>query len=216
MNEADGLGLPHRLILVPTAMERELLNHRMGDSQLPEDVKVKLCGFGPIASAAIASQLINDLRPSEIMLVGIAGSYDDELKVGSAYSFSSIACDGVGVGQGESFRTASQMGWSHWSTDAETIGDEIQVNENGENRQLLTVCSASEGTVMVSDRRKRFPKASAEDMEAFSVAVACRLHGVPLHVVRGISNIAGDRDKANWRIKEAIVAAADLTSALLG
>jgi len=44
-------------------------------------------------------------------------------------------------------------------------------------------------------------------MEAYSVAVAARLHGVPLTVVRGISNLAGDRDHSRWRMTEALQAA---------
>ena len=47
-------------------------------------------------------------------------------------------------------------------------------------------------------------------MEGFSVAVACQFAGIPLKVVRGISNIAGDRDKGRWRIKDAMDAAATL------
>ncbi|MFM8578800.1 MAG: hypothetical protein ACKOCN_08370, partial [Planctomycetaceae bacterium] len=61
-----------------------------------------------------------------------------------------------------------------------------------------------------------FPGAVAEDMEGFGVAMACRLVGVPLTIVRGISNIAGDRDTRQWRIRESLAAAADLTSLLLG
>jgi futalosine hydrolase len=37
-------------------------------------------------------------------------------------------------------------------------------------------------------------------MEGFGVAVACRLANVPLTIVRGISNRAGDRDHSKWNI----------------
>ena len=56
-------------------------------------------------------------------------------------------------------------------------------------------------------RRERFPDAVAEDMEGFAVAVACTLAGVPLRVVRGISNLVGDRDPKHWRIPAALAAA---------
>ena len=55
-----------------------------------------------------------------------------------------------------------------------------------------------------------FPDAVAEDMEAFGVAMACQMHGVPLEVVRGISNEVGDRDHSQWQIDKALRAAAEL------
>ena len=44
----------------------------------------------------------------------------------------------------------------------------------------------------------------AEDMEGFAVATACRLANVPLSIIRGISNVAGDRDHRRWEIDLAI------------
>ena len=55
----------------------------------------------------------------------------------------------------------------------------------------------------------------AEDMEGFGVALACRLGGVPLGIVRGISNDAGDRDKSRWQIPAALTAAAELALRIL-
>jgi futalosine hydrolase len=52
-------------------------------------------------------------------------------------------------------------------------------------------------------------------MEGFGVALACRLAGVPLTIIRGISNTAGDRDHARWRVPEALAAAAGLTLRIL-
>jgi futalosine hydrolase len=55
----------------------------------------------------------------------------------------------------------------------------------------------------------------AEDMEGFGVALACRLLGVPLAIVRGISNEAGDREHARWQVPAALAAAADLAVRVL-
>ena len=52
-------------------------------------------------------------------------------------------------------------------------------------------------------------------MEGFAVALACRLAGVPLLIVRGISNTAGDRDTIRWQIEAALAAAAHLTLRIL-
>ena len=39
------------------------------------------------------------------------------------------------------------------------------------------------------------------------MAAACRLTGTPLAVVRGISNLVGDRDATHWRIPSALASA---------
>ena len=45
---------------------------------------------------------------------------------------------------------------------------------------------------------------------ALSVAFAGAMAGIPVRIVRGISNIAGDREKSRWRIADALHAATDL------
>mgnify|MGYP006275826675 CR=1 FL=1 len=80
---------------------------------------------------------------------------------------------------------------------------------------LLSACAASATAADVRIRRAAFPDAAAEEMEGFAVALACRLQRVPCGIVRGISNAAGDRERANWRIAAALEAAADLAARLL-
>jgi futalosine hydrolase len=81
---------------------------------------------------------------------------------------------------------------------------------------LLSACAASADEADVRSRLRLHPDAAAEDMEGFAVAAACRLAGVPLDIVRGISNTAGDRDTSGWQIEAACRAAAALAVMLLG
>jgi futalosine hydrolase len=203
------------LVLVPTKMEKEVL------LQFPglQDVAIEICGFGPIVSAARASQLLAAHEPVQVLLLGIAGAYDSNLKTGEAYEFSAVNCDGVGAGQGESFQSAKQMGWPQWPGDhaVRPIEDRIDLSSELQiqNRELVTVCSAADSDAMVSERLARFSSATAEDMEGYGVAAACRLANVPLKIVRGISNRAGDRNKDNWQIKDALGAVAVLAKQII-
>jgi nucleoside phosphorylase len=52
-------------------------------------------------------------------------------------------------------------------------------------------------------------------MEGFAVALACALFRVPLGIVRGLSNVVGDRDPARWRIPAALAAARELAQGWL-
>ena len=135
-----------------------------------------------------------------------------------------MACFGVGAGSDERFVSAGALGWPQWPGDpaapATAIGDVLDCGwpsaaAVADGGLLLSACAAAASPGDVAVRTKLVPAAAAEDMEGFAVALACRLAGVPLEIVRGISNTAGDRDHARWQIPLALAAAADLTRRLL-
>jgi futalosine hydrolase len=188
---------------------------------------VALCGFGPVAAAARTAQLLAEHAPDRVLLVGIAGRLDDRLAVGAAYEFERVTCYGVGAGSGGAFVSAGAMGWQQWPGDADgtsphggdPIGDEIgdltclqagEGNGGGRSNLLLTVCAAAASAEDVRLRKQTFPAAAAEDMEGFAVAFACRLRGVPVGIIRGISNTAGDRDTSRWQVSTSLEAAGRL------
>ena len=102
---------------------------------------------------------------------------------------------------------ASELGWRQWPEEP-LISDSIQLNDGDSEPcfPLLSCCSASANENDVQLRLKKYPSAVAEDMEGFSVAAACRFAGLPLRIVRGISNRAGDRNKENWQVHQAMSA----------
>ena len=204
------------MILIPTRFEQEILTPLLKDAGLA-DVPVELCGFGPIAAAARTSQIVALCKPSALTLIGIAGSYSDQRTIGTAAVFQSVACYGIGVGTGSEFQSAARMGWLQWAESDPQLSDQITLNPSAatDGDQLLTVCAAATSADDVAMRRAAFPDAVAEDMEGFGVAMACALANIPLRIVRGISNKAGDRDKSRWKIPEALCAAANLTKQLL-
>ncbi|MDP6410454.1 MAG: futalosine hydrolase [Planctomycetota bacterium] len=208
------------LILVPTDLERRRLLDLGGfDADQGEP---HLCGFGPVASAARSAWYLAELRPRRVLLVGIAGAFDLEAHpIGTAAEFGATAVDGVGVGEGRTFRGPPALGFPQWpgaqDTDTQEVGDRIALPSAapGAADLLLTTCAASDSPDQAVLRRERFPDASAEDMEGFAVAMACLLGGVPLRIVRGISNEVGDRDPEHWRIPAALAAAHEAACALL-
>ena len=198
------------LILVPTRVELQRLEPRLGALVRESGGGMELCGFGVIAAAARTSQLIAQHKPDRIILVGIAGAIGDRLTVGQAYEFDEVACYGIGAGSGAEYLGAGEVGFQQWAE----VSDLISLRSKGEpaTQQLLTVCTASWGDDDVRLRRQKLPAAAAEDMEGFAVALACQLAGLPLRIIRGISNVAGDREKTRWKIEEALLSAADLVA----
>lgn len=215
---ANTTGRP-TLILVPTEVERRRLADQGGFAQA--GALEALCGFGPIAASARTSQLLARLSPARVVLVGIAGTYDAALlPVGSAVEFDAVAIEGIGAGEGRGLAGPLALGFPQWpgGAESEPIHDRIVLSsgisadpgalrDRTRSALLLTTCAASDSAHQAGVRRERFPEALAEDMEGFAVAFACALHGVPVHVVRGISNVVGDRDPTHWRIPAALAAA---------
>ena len=74
----------------------------------------------------------------------------------------------------------------------------------------MTVCSAADTPEQAAIRLAQNPTAVGEDMEAFGVAMACQMQNVDIEVICGFSNLAGDRNKANWQIDRALTAAVEL------
>ena len=211
------------LILVPTPIEHAALAPRL-KANLGREWSVQRCGFGPIAAAARCAALLARYQPERVLLIGIGGTFVPERHpVGSACRFEQVVCYGVGVGTGSEYQGVDDLGWQHFSAgqspasdgDVPRIGDVIRLTSTYVGNaplagQLLTACAASSNAADVTQRLSRFPEAVAEDMEGFGVAMACEMASVPLQIVRGISNVVGDRDRERWQIDEALHAAFDL------
>ena len=178
----------------------------------PHSWAVELCGFGMVVSAARTAFLLQKYKPKSVLLLGIAGRLNSELEIGSAYDFGRVACYGIGASYGPNYLTAGEMGWKQWLR-APVIGDIL--NLGGSDRLLLSSTATSSQNEEVHHKLTKFPEAAAEDMEGFGIAVACQFAAVPLQIVRGISNHAGDRTHANWQIDSAMNAVLDLTQKIL-
>ncbi|MFT5285420.1 MAG: futalosine hydrolase [Planctomycetota bacterium] len=202
------------LLLFPTELERHRFMDRGG---LPFGCALPhICGFGPVAAAARTSHLIAQLKPARVILCGIAGTYDqDRYPVGEAVMFGRVAIDGVGAGQGEEHVLPPALGFPQWpgsdDTRVEPVETELplirDVEPTSDSPLLLTTCAASISDQEARVRLTRYPDAIAEDMEGFAVAMSCALSSTPLTIIRGFSNVVGDRNSSNWRIPSALYAA---------
>jgi futalosine hydrolase len=194
-------------VLVPTAFELLQLAEL---GPFPGSIRPEPCGFGPVAAAARTAQRVVELRPRRVLLLGLAGSLDlARAPLASAHSFAGVRLDGVGVGSGAAFLPPSRLAFPQWAGEGERIDEVLPLCAGGRG-DLLTVCAASATPREAARRRARYPGVVAEDMEAFGVALAVRLAGPELAVVRGISNAAGERDPAGWCAREALAAARTL------
>jgi futalosine hydrolase len=71
---------------------------------------------------------------------------------------------------------------------------------------VLTVSTVTGTADRAGQLTARHPGAVAEAMEGFGVAEAAAAAGVPVVEIRAVSNAVGPRDRAAWRIGEALAA----------
>lgn len=71
---------------------------------------------------------------------------------------------------------------------------------------VLTVSTTTGTARRARELASRHPGAAAEAMEGFGVAEAASAHGLPVLELRTVSNEVGPRDRAAWRIPEALAA----------
>lgn len=207
------MDLQQTLFLVPTELEcRRLLS--IGGSKM-SGLDIQLCGFGPVLSAITTTRLLMEKNYRNVLLCGIAGAYvESGLVVGQAVCATEVMLDAVGVFEQSQLRTGQNLGFHPSLPDQLSLAGFLPKEESAVETRLLTVCTASCDSIQASGRHKQFG-ATIEDMEGYGVAAACFAHGVDLTVVRGISNIAGERDKSLWQIDDALRAVVDLLSTRL-
>ncbi len=210
--------LEHILLLVPTRNELALLLEQPAVGRLvARGLRAEACGFGLVASGLLSARLLAQHQPAAVIHAGIAGSLLENQPLGMAREFGSVVCDGIGIGAGDNYRPAEDSGWRPFaSLGADDPGPLLELGWNGTSpgsAGLVSVCSASASDEERQVRRARFPNAVAEDMESWSVAMAARLAGVPVRVIRGLSNLAGDRDLPGWKIAAALASVARLVAA---
>jgi futalosine hydrolase len=187
------------LVITPTQFEADLLG----------PVHSAVIAFGLVDSGIATMRVLEDRRPTMCVLVGIAGTLDPKrLPVGSVVESTGFHCFGIGAGCEPDLETPEEMGLPPECSGIFRPSSYEPSTSFVEGVRLprcefLSVAAASGHRGQARMRSARFPEALVEEMEGFSVARAARILGVPFTSVRAISNVAGDRDKENWKVDAA-------------
>ncbi len=205
------------LVLIPSAFELGFIRQHPAladfSAETATTVVLEECGVGLVQAAVRTAQLIEQQKPQHVVLLGIAGTYDEQrASVGHAYLFAAVSCFGIGVGQGANFRPIETTALAAFGQANREIALHIPDTLRAEIAEgsLITVAAVSSNATEVDSIRTHYSSGIAEDMEGFSVATACEFRAIPCSIIRGISNIAGQRNKTSWQIDAALSAACKL------
>jgi futalosine hydrolase len=212
-----------RRLLIVTAVEAEraAVLAGLGQPDGPVDERlaggtrfvVDAVGVGVAAAAAkTAVSLLMGRRAGHpfdaVISIGIAGGFAGRAEVGSTVLASrSVAAD-LGADSPEGFLSLSTLGFGQSTLDVDEVllgrlGSALPDAVVGDVLTVATVTGTAEGAATLL---ARWPGAVAEAMEGFGVATAAADQGVAFAELRTISNPIGPRNRASWRIREALAA----------
>jgi futalosine hydrolase len=198
-------------LLVVTAVTAEADAVRAGLD--PALGTVEPVGVGPAASAAGTARLLALAEAAgepyrAVLSAGIAGGFTNRTEVGATVlGARSIAAD-LGAETPDGFLPVEQLGFgtSTLEADAALLKTLCTALPGAVVGDILTLATVT-GTAATAARLvARFPAAAAEAMEGYGVASAASQAGVPFAELRTISNMIGPRDRASWRLPEALAA----------
>jgi len=177
-------------------------------------------GVGKAAAAAAAAAFALREGPSACIVTGIAGAYAGAfVPVGAAVcAASEIDLDaGVATGGDVAPVHEPQLARASAARDGAALFERVGTDRLWTARleeacgivaQVFATSDAASGDLDVAAERADRSGAAIESMEGAAVALTCARLGVPFAEVRGVSNVAGVRDKGAWQIGTARSAAA--------
>jgi futalosine hydrolase len=184
------------------------------------DIVLAATGIGKVNAAILSTAILEQFRVQKIIFLGVGGAYPgsglavgdiaiaskeiygDEgvIDSGGWHSLRKIGIPLVGSGKKKFFNEYPVFPLPLPSLTTGKIAGTGRRPLNIKSGAFVTV-SASTGTIKrAKELEKRF-HAICENMEGAAVAHLCTLYNIPLLEIRGISNIAGVRDRRRWDLE---------------
>lgn len=170
-------------------------------------VDVIAAGVGPAAAAAATATALAGTPYALVVSAGIAGGFQPEAPVGSLVIADEITAADLGAETPDGFLPVTELGFgtvTHRPPNA--LVRDLAAAAGARTGAVLTVSTVTGTAVRAAELRARHPRALAEAMEGFGVAEAAAAHGIPVLELRAVSNPVGPRDRAAWRIGDALAA----------
>jgi len=165
-------------------------------------------GCGPAAAACgLALHLgRGQVLPDLVIGIGIAGAYSESaVAVGEVLVVESDNFCDLGCEDGGTFVDLLELGIPDAGVEP-SYRCAVPGFLSGLPKSVATTCSVCTGSASTAANRWRRTGASLESMEGAAWAMVCARAGVPFAQVRAVSNIAGPRDRAAWKIPQAMKA----------
>ncbi|MCC3770408.1 futalosine hydrolase [Streptomyces sp. UNOC14_S4] len=191
----------------------------------PLAVDVLAAGVGPAAAAAAAATALTAATLAGapyglVVSAGIGGGFTDGTAgapVGSVVVSDAIVAADLGAETPDGFVPVTDLGFGTVEhRPPESLVHAVATATGAQRGEILTVSTVTGSAERARALAALRPGALIEAMEGFGVAEAAAAHGVPALEIRAVSNAVGPRDRAAWRIGEALQALTKAFGALPG
>ena len=185
------------------------------------DIDLLISGVGMVATASWCSRLLAAERFDVALNLGVCGSFKTAIAPGTVVHVVSDRLAELGAEDGGRFHTIQQMGLLQ--NDEFPFRDGRLVNDSPAPFASLASLPAVDG-ITVSTVHGREESIAAvterfapdvESMEGAAFMYCCLIQGVPFAQVRAVSNIVERRNRAAWKLGEAIEALSRTTTDIL-
>ncbi|MFF4750658.1 futalosine hydrolase [Streptomyces sp. NPDC002514] len=178
----------------------------------PHPYDLLVAGVGPgraaaSTAAALTAATLDGTPYTLVVCAGIAGGFGPAAPVGSLVVADEITTADLGAETADGFLPVTELGFGTVShRPPESLVRAVTAALEAPAGAVLTVSTVTGSAARADALRARHPRALAEGMEGFGVAEAAAAHRVPVLEVRAVSNQVGPRDRAAWRIGDALAA----------
>lgn len=200
-------------VLVIAATERELsLIKEISFAHTTVKVHFAVTGVGLMPSTYAIMQLIAWSKPDTIIQLGIAGSFNPTLGLGTAVTVRQEIMADIGVYETDGYHDIFELGLAEKNMPPFEQGAIVNHHDQLISATALPAVAAISVNEISTSAHKialfaNQYKADIESMEGAALHYVCTLQQIPFIQIRGISNLVGERDKAKWKIPESLLAA---------
>ncbi|ATW49183.1 futalosine hydrolase [Streptomyces peucetius subsp. caesius ATCC 27952] len=164
-------------------------------------------GVGPAAAAAATATALAVTPYDLVVSAGIGGGFAPHAPVGSLVVSDSVVAADLGAETPGGYLPVDELGFGRTvHASPPQLSALIAKTLGAAHAPVLTVSTVTGTAARAAELAGRHPRAAAEAMEGFGVAEAAAAHGVPVVEIRAVSNAVGPRDRAAWRIGDALAA----------
>lgn len=212
-------------IIASTDFEISLIASYLGAGKLKFHEPVKkdniilyLSGIGMVNAAIAAKGIIDTFSPSLIISTGLCGAYRDSgLNIGDIALAETEIYGDTGVVMDKDFQDLKTLGLPLIKGSSMEIFNEIPII-NSYKKDIAEICDSLglrllcgrfvtitgiTGNYEIAKAMQMRWNAICENMEGAAIAHAALLNNIDFMEIRGVSNIAGERDKTRWSVRMA-------------
>jgi futalosine hydrolase len=202
-------------ILLVVATEKELDGVLQSltwekDDLHSHQIETLVCGTGMVSTAFWLGKTLQLYLPDLAINIGIAGSFNRNIKIGEVVNVTSDCFSEMGAQDGEKFLTAYQIS---------LLGEDEFPYENGKLLGSFNVISTALEALVKADgitvntvhgdetaiqQVIHQYKPDVESMEGAAFFFACHQEKIPCLQIRAISNYVERRNRENWNIPLAL------------